>query len=95
MHPGSPGRVRSPLDIELKFILKPPAKIVHDSLPVLYGFFGLDFTDRLTKHADLTPAGIVAKDASLPAGSHCTSIEISNYHSRKSRREFNFEIKEE
>jgi hypothetical protein len=95
VQPGSTVSVESPLDIELKFILKPPAKIVRNSLRVLYGFFGLDVTDRLTKHAALTPAGIVAKNASLPPGSHSITIEISDDRGRKSRREFNFDIKEE
>jgi len=93
VRPGSTDSIPSPLDIELQFVLKPPSKIVQNSLRVLYGFFGLDVTDRLAKHAELTPAGILARNASLPAGSHSITIEISDDRGRVGRKEFSFEIK--
>ena len=94
MRPGSTESIPSPLDIELRFILKPPSKFVQNSLRVLYGFFGLDVTDRLAKHAQLTAEGILAKNAALPAGSHSITIEISDDRGRVGRKEFSFEIKD-
>ncbi len=93
--PRSLENVLAPLDIELRFLPKAPSKIVRDSLRVLYGFFGLNITERLTRHAEVTPYGILAKDADLPAGSHSITIEISDDRKRVSRKTFLFEIKEE
>ncbi len=87
--------IPSPLDIELQFLPKPPSKIVVDSLRARYGFFGFDVTDRLTKNAKVTPSGILAENADLPAGSHSITIEISDDRERVGRKTFRFEIKEE
>ncbi len=93
--PRSLQNIPSPLDIELRFLPSSPSKIARDSLRVLYGFFGLNITERLTRHAELTPYGILAKGADLPAGSHSITIEISDDRKRVSRKTFLFEIKEE
>ncbi len=87
--------IPSPLDIELRFLPNPPSRIVRDSLRVLYGFFGFNITDRMTKHAEVTPSGILAKNAKLPAGSHSITIEISDNRERVGRKTFRFEIKDE
>lgn len=94
VHPGSLTNIPSPLDIELQFRPKAPSKIVRDSLRVLYGFFGFDVTDRLTKHAQVTASGIRANHAELPAGSHSITIEVSDDRHRVGRKTFRFEIKE-
>ena len=86
--------IPSPLNIELKFLPKSPSKIVHDSLRVLYGFFGFNVTDRLTGHAEITPSGILARDATLPPGSHSITIEISDDQNRIARKTFQFVIRE-
>ena len=67
--PASLTNISSPFNIELKFLPKWPSKIVRDSLLVLYGFFALNVTDRLTKHAEVTSSGILVKGAELPPGS--------------------------
>ena len=78
VNPHSLKNIPSPLDIELRFMPNPPSRIVRDSLRVLYGFFGTNITDRITKHAEVTPSGLLAKNAKLPAGSHSIPIEISD-----------------
>ncbi len=85
--------IPSPLDIELRFLPQPPSKIVTNSLRARYGFFGFDVTDRLTKNAKVTPSGILAENADLPAGSHSITIEISDDRDRVGRKTFSFEIK--
>lgn len=92
--PPSLENILSPLDIELRFLPKAPSKIARDSLRVLYGFFEFNVTDRLTGHAEVTPSGILAKDAVLPAGSHSITIEISDDLDRISRKTFLFEVKD-
>ncbi len=95
VRPHSLENILAPLDIELRFLPKAPSKIVRGSLRVLYGFFGLNITERLTDNAEVTPSGILAKNADLPAGSHSITIEISDDRKRVSRRTFIFEIKGE
>ena len=87
--------VSSPLEIELRFLTSPDSKILRDSIRVLYGFFGFDITDRLTKNADVTPTGILAKEADLPSGSHSITIEVSDDRDRVARKTFEFDVKEE
>ena len=94
LKPLSLSNVTAPTDIELRIMPKSPAKIVWDSLRVLYGFFGLDVTDRLTEHAEVTSAGILARDAVLPAGSHRITIEITDDRQRVGRRTFEFEVRD-
>ncbi len=92
--PRLPMKISSPIDIELRFLAMPPAKIVRGSLRILYGFFGFDITERLTKDAEVTQFGIVAKNADLPAGSHSITIEVSDDHNRIARKTIHFEITE-
>jgi hypothetical protein len=84
----------SPMDIVLRFLPKAPSKIVRESFRARYGFFGIDVTDRLTQNAEVTPSGIRANDAELPAGSHSITIEISDDRARVGRRTFEFEVGE-
>ncbi|MDX1432289.1 MAG: hypothetical protein R3286_07545 [Gammaproteobacteria bacterium] len=84
--------IPAPTDIELKFLPTPPSRIVWDSLRVLYGFLELDVTERVTRHAEKTASGLLAKDAVLPAGSHSITIEISDDRQRVGRKTFELEI---
>jgi hypothetical protein len=84
--------IPSPLDIELRFIPAAPSKIVGKSFRALYGFCAFDVTDRLTKHAEVTPTGILAKNAELPGGSHSITIQISDDRDRVGSKTFRFEI---
>ena len=95
VNPRSLKNIPSPLDIELRFMPHPPSRIVRDSLSVLYSFSGFIITDRITKHAEVTPSGILAKNAKLPAGSHSITIEISDNRERVGRETYRFEIKDE
>ena len=93
--PHMPMKISSPIDIELRFLAMPPAKIVRGSLRILYGLFGFDITERLIKDAEITQFGIMAKNAKLPAGSHSITIEISDDRNRVGRKTFEFQIKDE
>lgn len=94
LRPPSLDNVTAPTDIELRFLPKAPSKIDKDSLRVLYGFFELDVTERLTGHAEVTPYGLLARNAVLPAGTHRITVEISDDRERVGRRTFELEIAE-
>jgi hypothetical protein len=84
--------VHAPVDISVRFAPGPDARIVIDSLHIRYGLIGLDVTDRIRKAARVTEQGIDAPGASLPAGSHALSIEISDSAGRTTRQAFRFRV---
>ena len=84
--------VHAPVDITVRFAPGPGARIVLDSLHIRYGLIGLDVTDRIRKAARVTEQGIEASGASLPAGSHSMSIEISDTAGRTTRQAFQFRV---
>lgn len=69
--------VAMPVTIEVKFDGGPVA-IDPDSFKVFYGWMSLDITDRLRKVAKITPAGILASGAELPAGSHSLKLQVAD-----------------
>ena len=94
VRPAAPHDILSPADIELRFLAKDQAQVDMRTLRVLYGMFGINITARLLKHASLTDSGIVAKEATLPAGSHTITIEIADSRNRVARESFRFIVKE-
>ncbi len=94
LRPATLHDVLSPTDIELQFLAKEQTQIDMRTLRVMYGTFGINITDRLMKHATVTDAGIVAREASLPAGSHLITIEIADNQKRVTRESFRFIVKE-
>lgn len=94
IRPAIPHDILSPTDIELRFLAKDQAQVDMRTLRVLYGMFGINITSRLLKYASLTDSGMVAKEASLPAGSHTITIEITDSRNRMARESFRFIVKE-
>ncbi len=94
VRPAASHDILSPTDIELRFLAKDQAQVDMRTLRVLYGMFGINITARLLKHASLTESGIVAKEASLPAGSHTITIEIADSRNRVARESFRFIVKD-
>jgi hypothetical protein len=84
--------VHAPVDITVRFEPGPGSRIVLDSLHIRYGIIGLDVTDRIRQAARVTEQGIEASGASLPAGSHSMSIEISDSAGRTTRQAFRFRV---
>lgn len=84
-------RIRSPINLEVRFATDPPAVVDPKTLQILYGALRLDITDRIRKAAKVTPAAIVAENAKLPAGSHRLFIGISDSAGRYADKEVKFE----
>jgi hypothetical protein len=53
--------ISGPVTIQIVFRTQPGASIVTSTFVATYGFLGLDITERLLQHANLTPQGITAE----------------------------------
>lgn len=84
--------LKNPIDIDIRFIPEAGTQVDPDSLKILYGWMGIDITDRIRPKATITARGIVANGAELPAGSHTLTIEVTDSKRRVGRAELNFSI---
>ncbi len=78
--------VKSPVNIQLKFVPTDGAVILPDTFRAYYGWLGIDITDRIRQHAAITAAGLTVKDAELPSGSHDITLEIKDSHDHEAKR---------
>jgi hypothetical protein len=90
--PNAATPVESPVDIFVRFAPGPGAAIAPETLRIRYGVIGLDVTERIRKAATVTPEGIRARGAQLPAGEHAMSIEIADTAGRKTKQKFKFRV---
>ncbi len=84
--------VISPTNIQVKFKAAGDASIVADLLKVLYGFFSLDITDRIKKHATISSSGLIANNVELPKGEHTITIRIKDTKDREAEKDVTFSI---
>jgi hypothetical protein len=85
--------VASPLMVKLRFRATAPAVILPQTFRVLYGFFQLDITSRITASTVVTSSGLEVPEAQLPAGSHTLLVEVQDSAGRRGRSWFRFEVK--
>jgi hypothetical protein len=90
--PDASNPVKSPVSIRISFHPQGSAAINVKSLRITYGFFGIDVTNRIVEHAQLTASGLSADNAQLPAGHHTVTVEISDSLNRTGIRTFDFTV---
>lgn len=84
--------LRAPLRIELQFEPVGEAKVNPASLKVLYGFLGIDLTDKIRSNATVTEKGVLAEQARIPAGSHKLRILVTDSLGRTGETEIKFKV---
>ena len=84
--------LHSPFPIHLEFEAADGAHIVPESFRALYGFFKLDITDRILKHAAVRPEGLTLDEASIPAGRHELLLRIDDDHKRRGEMLLKFSV---
>lgn len=84
----------SPIDIVVRFVPHEDARIDLDTLKISYGLLGMDVTDRVTGNAEVTEAGIDAREAEMPAGRHRLTVTVADTKGRVGKRRFKFRIVE-
>lgn len=84
-------KIRSPINLEVRFATEPPAVVDIKTLQIYYGALRLDITDRIRRAAKVTPTAIVAENAKLPTGSHRLFIGIADSAGRYAEKEVKIE----
>lgn len=93
--PDSHAPIQPPVDIDLRFKPAAGASVNIGSLKILYGFLKLDITQRILQApgVQVTAAGLTAKGARLPSGSHKLLIEVSDNLGRAGSQLLEFTVK--
>jgi hypothetical protein len=78
--------ISGPVTIQIVFRTQPGASIVTSTFVATYGFLGLDITERLLQHANLTPQGITAREVSIPRGQHSITLSVADTMGRVAKR---------
>lgn len=95
MTPDSKAPIQPPVDIDLRFKPAAGATVNVASLKILYGFLRLDITQRILQApgVQVTAAGLTAKGARLPSGSHKLFIQVSDNLGRAGSQLLEFTVK--
>ncbi|MGO9803606.1 MAG: hypothetical protein ACLPTM_12680 [Steroidobacteraceae bacterium] len=93
--PDSRAPIQAPVDIDLRFKPAAGANVNVASLKIMYGFLKLDITQRILQApgVQVTAAGLTAKGASLPSGSHKLLIQVSDNLGRAGSQLLQFTVK--
>lgn len=90
--PSIAAAVKTPVDIQLFFHSQDGAGIAPSSFRVLYGFFGVDITNRILKYGQPTEEGIKVNHADLPRGDHRLVVQIMDNRQRQGQTEISFQV---
>ena len=95
VRPDSSAAIQPPVDIDVRFKPAAGATVNVASLKIMYGFLKLDITQRILKApgVQVSAAGLTAKGASLPSGSHKLLIEVTDNLGRAGRQLLEFTVK--
>ena len=86
-------KIASPTDIRLSFKASAGSTIDVDSLQFLYGWLGLNITNRIKENATITASGVSANNVTLPNGDHVITVKVSDNEGRTKEKEIEFTIK--
>mgnify|MGYP001544886671 CR=1 FL=1 len=92
VEPRGKDTIEVPIKIYIRFIAEDGASIVVDTIRILYGWLGIDITERIREHAVITAKGIKADNAELPEGSHRITIKVADTKDRKAESTFRIRV---
>jgi len=85
-------RITPPVTLRMTFRPRGGATIDPKTFRATYGRLGIDITRHIVAHATLTASGLVAHNASVPAGSYRVTLQIADNRHRIGRRTFEFTV---
>lgn len=94
VEPREKDAITVPIKIHIAFKSEDDAHIVVDTVRILYGWLGIDITERIRRHAEITSLGITAENAELPLGSHRITIRVADSKDRRAESTFRFRVVE-
>ena len=90
--PNQKERITPPLTLRITFRPQGGATIDPKTFRATYGWLGIDITHHIVAHAKLSPSGLVANNASIPAGSYRVTLRIADNRHRVGVRTFAFTV---
>lgn len=84
--------LRPPVSIRLNFRPGAGAAIEPASFRAYYGWFGLDITADLLRHATVSADGLVVERADIPSGRHKVTLVIADTLGRVGRRTLHVKV---
>jgi hypothetical protein len=77
--PDSNKPIKPPVTIRITFQPQGTGTTIdRSSFRAKYGWFGLDITQRILEHAQLSASGLVATNVNIPPGSYRITLEIAD-----------------
>ena len=84
--------IKLPINIRVRFRPQAGAMIDPRSFRATYGWLGIDITQRIIEHAQVSAAGLVANGADIPAGHHKVTLQIADNMRRVGTETFEFTV---
>ena len=91
--PNPKRRITPPVTVRVTF--RPPqdgATIDPRTFRATYGWLGIDITHHIVANANLSASGLVAKNASVPAGSYRVTLRVADNRHRVGTRTVEFTV---
>jgi hypothetical protein len=85
-------RITPPVTLRITFRSHGGATIDPRTFRATYGRLGIDITHHIVANAKLSPSGLVANNATVPAGSYRVTLQIADSRHRVGRRTFEFTV---
>lgn len=90
--PNPRDRLVPPLTLHITFRPQGGATIEPKTFRATYGSLGIDITRHIVAHARLSSSGLIANNASIPAGSYRVTLRIADNRHRVGARTFQFTV---
>jgi hypothetical protein len=84
--------LQNPVTIEVRFTAGPGREIVMQSFRAIYGWLGLNITNRLRQHAVKGPNSLSAANVNLPIGDHRITLSIADNAGKTASQTFRFSV---
>src|SRR5215831_15129268 len=80
--PNPKQRITPPITVRITFRAQDGATIDPTTFRAMYGWLGIDITHQIVANAKISASGLVAKNASIPAGSYRMTLRIADNRDR-------------
>jgi hypothetical protein len=84
--------LQNPVTIEVRFSAGPGREIAMQSFRAIYGWLGINITNRLLQHAVKGPNSLSAANVNLPVGDHRITLSIADNTGKTASRTFRFSV---
>jgi hypothetical protein len=95
MRPDHSQPIQPPVDIDVRFKAAEGATVNVGSLKIMYGWLGLDITQRIlgAPGVQVSASGLRASGARLPSGNHKLVIQVADNYGRTGRQPLEFTVR--